>query len=342
MKRYSKQATALSVILLAAAILAAFSMTLMSNAQSTDAQVVVSATEGGTTIPAPGNYTYAENEVIALQAMPLDGYAFHYWIITGEVTPGHEEPKTIYIYDPVTGESVANYTFPPTPTAADSLIVQTQNINGTCGYGYTFEYTAVFTPVSGGHTPGATPEPTPSTTTAVVVVSATTGGTVSPAPGTWVYNAGQNITLTATADPGYAFHYWVASGTFTQGHTEAAQTIFIDPDTGQIIGGFPKPQFTGIDNLVFSNNPATITCGYGYTFDYLAVFTPVSSTSPTPDQTTAAPTTAAPTTAAPTTVAPTQSAAPADMTSTYIIIAVVVVVIIIIIAVAAVMMRKKK
>lgn len=329
------------MILLVAAILAAFSMTFTASAQtSTDATVIVTASEGGTTIPAPGTYTYPDGQVIALQAMPTDGYAFHYWVVTGNVTPGHQEPKTIYVYDPVTGESVANYTFPPTPTASDSLIITTAAANITCGYGYTFQYTAVFTPVSGGHTPGATPEPTPSTTTAVVIISATAGGTVSPAPGTWVYNQGQNITLTATPSDGYTFHYWVVSGTFAQGHTQAAQTIFTDPDTGQTIGGFPRPSFTGLDNLVFTNNPATITCGYGYTFEYTAVFTPISSTTPTPAQTTAAPTTAAPTTAAPTTVAPT--AAPADMTTTYVIVAVVVVVIIIIVVVAAMMMRKNK
>jgi hypothetical protein len=335
MNRNSKQATVLSVILLVAALLAAFSVTFTASAQtSTDATVVIVAGDGGTTSPVPGTYTYPDGQVITLQATANTGFAFHYWVITGEVTPGHEQSKTIYVYDPVTGESLANYTFPATPTAADSLIITTASANITCGYGYTFEYAAVFTPVSGTQTPA--PTSTPTNTTAVVIVDSSTGGTVSPAPGTYVYNQGQNITLTATPSAGYAFHYWVVSGNYAQGHEQASVTAITDPDTGAIIGYFPSiPQRTGIDNLVFANNPATITCGYGYTFEYQAVFTPISSTSPTP-----APTTAAPTTAAPTTIAPT--AAPADMTTTYIIVAVVVIVIIIIVVVAAMMMRKKK
>lgn len=111
------------------------------------------------------------------------------------------------------------------------------------------------------------------TSDATIIIAPTTGGTTNPGPGTYTYANGTEIVLTATASPGYRFQYWVASGSFTPGHTAGQPPLVIDPETGQPIVPFPpRPPTSGIDSLVFTENPATIECGYGYTFTYQAIF----------------------------------------------------------------------
>jgi len=179
---------------------------------------------------------------------------------------------------------------------------------------------------------------------ATVIIQPSTGGTTDPAPGTYTYANGTNIVLTATPDAGYAFHYWIVSGNATPGHAPGIPNYIIDPDTGDVVGTIPRvPVPTGIDSLVFTTNPANITCGYGYTFQYQAVFTPAVSASPSPSPT-ASPTPSA--TASPTPVVTATPTATPESTSgglsMEVIVAIVVVVIIIIVVIAAVMMRRKK
>ncbi len=173
---------------------------------------------------------------------------------------------------------------------------------------------------------------------AIYIMETTPGGTTNPAPGTTNQAPnGTNIVISATANAGYEFLYWVVSGNVTPGHTEVGPTYIIDPDTGEIIGSITRPPTsTAIDSLAFSQNPANITCGYGYTFQYQAVFMPKSAPSPTAPPTTAPPT-------APPTTPPTPSPSPAPSgLSTEVIIAIVVIIIIIIIIIAALVMRRGK
>jgi hypothetical protein len=117
---------------------------------------------------------------------------------------------------------------------------------------------------------------------AIVTILPSTGGSTSPAPGTYNYDNGTTIVLTATPSNGFEFKYWVVSGEFTPGHTSGAANFVTDPNTGEIIQ-LPRPIATGgIDSIVFTANPANITCGYGYTFSYQAVFAPVTGGTPAP------------------------------------------------------------
>jgi hypothetical protein len=119
-------------------------------------------------------------------------------------------------------------------------------------------------------------------TLATVVVLPTSGGTTNPAPGTYVYGKNTNIVLSATASSGYKFAYWIAAGTVTPGHTTSQGSSIVDPETGQVIAQFPRPSTGQIDSLVFTANPTNITCGYGYTYQYQAVFTLINEPSPSP------------------------------------------------------------
>ena len=96
-------------------------------------------------------------------------------------------------------------------------------------------------------------------TDAIVVVLAGIGGTVSPAPGTYALASASSFALTATPLSGWTFDHWIIGGTPMNDHGSYS---FTDTPT---------------------NNPYTVTEGYGNTYSYQPVFSPIStSTSPTP------------------------------------------------------------
>lgn len=96
----------------------------------TAAIIIIFPSAGGTTIPAPGTYALANASAFNLTAMPNDGWQFAYWTISGNPAPHGTEP--------------INWTPSDNP----------YNVNH--GYGDTYRYQAVFTPVSGGPSPSPT------------------------------------------------------------------------------------------------------------------------------------------------------------------------------------------
>ena len=117
-----------------------------------------------------------------------------------------------------------------------------------------YDVQAVFQPVT-YVTPAS---PATAATNAIVVVIAGVGGTTSPAPGTYSLANAASLDLTATPDSGFVFDHWVIAGTPMNGH-----------------GGY---SFTDTP----TNNPYNVNHGYGNTYSYEAVFSPVStSSSPT-------------------------------------------------------------
>ena len=206
---------------------------------SETAIVAVIASTGGTSDPAPGTYTYNYGDTITLTATPDSGFKFLYWIICGTYTPGHNIPPINY---PENAYTDPNWTpsFPPESTLTeDNLVTSTNPLSIKCGYGYTFAYQPVFTPVLG------TP---PSEDNAVVVVLSATGGTTDPGPGTYTYLPDQTIDLEATPDSGFDFQYWIATGT-VPGH-----------------------------DAILLDSKLAINCQAGYAYSYQPVFTPVGST----------------------------------------------------------------
>ena len=47
--------------------------------------LTIISTEGGTTDPVPGNYTYVNGTVVSITAIPNPGYSFDYWLLDGEI-----------------------------------------------------------------------------------------------------------------------------------------------------------------------------------------------------------------------------------------------------------------
>ncbi len=98
------------------------------------------------------------------------------------------------------------------------------------------------------------------TTAAIVIVLSAVGGTTTPAPGTYALENATTLDLTATPDSGWQFDHWVISGNTTE-H-----------------GGYP---YTATP----TDNPYHVDHGYGYTFSYQPVFSPISTASPGPTPT---------------------------------------------------------
>ena len=333
MRRNLNRKRAVTLILLMAFLLAIGIMDINSVvAQSDVATVIVMPTNGGTTDPAAGMYTYSNGTTITIKAIPDTGYTFSYWLISGDILPGHSTAQTqpSTIIDPDTGEVIQAFPTLPRSTGIDTLTFQTNPANITCGYGYSYTYTAIFTPIN-------QPSPAPGSTDAVVIVMPTTGGTVDPAAGSHTYSNGTAIVLVATPDSGYVFQYWLISGQLTSGHPTGVPSQVINPDTGEITL-VPRPAepstATGIDSLTFTTNPTHITCGYGYTYTYTAVFGKVAATS-SPVLTS--------TPVASASLVPTSTPVVQVGTDwTLLIIVAVVVIVLVIVAVTALLMRKKK
>jgi hypothetical protein len=358
MSKNFKHATSISVILLVTLLISLSAGLLAANAQTDTATVIIQPSTGGTTDPLSGTYTYTTGQTMTLTATADDASTFQYWIISGDLAPGQTAGSSTNITNPSTGEIISVIAGPEI-TGLHSAVIAANPINLAGGFGYIYSYQAVFQSTAGS---------TPTGLTGIVVVLPTTGGTVSPTPGQYVYADGQKIVLSATPASGYKFQHWIASGNFQNPN---GQFAYLSDGSGTVIAQLPTSYSNlGLDTLTFTNNPAYITCGYGYTYTYTAVFTP-TTTNPTPTPTptvaptntptttpqtttpptttptntptatpTAIPTTTTPT-AAPITTTPTASpVAPSDMTTTYIIVAVAII-IIIIVAIALIMRRKK-
>jgi|WetSurMetagenome_2_1015567.scaffolds.fasta_scaffold77190_3 hypothetical protein len=82
------------------------------------------------------------------------------------------------------------------------------------------------------------------------------GGTTDPAPGSYSYDQGTTYSFTAVADPGFVFDHWVVTGDVPGGSTDQMITV--------------------------SDNPLAGDCGYGYTYQFQAVFTPESAAAAKP------------------------------------------------------------
>jgi hypothetical protein len=122
----------------------------------------------------------------------------------------------------------------------------------------TYTITPVFTipaPVPGR------PSPTDLASAAIVIILPSAGGTTSPAPGTYALENAENLNLVAMPDEGWEFSHWT-------------------------ICGNPTPHGTEPINWTPTDNPYNVNHGYGDTYRYQAVFTPIgSSDQPTPTPT---------------------------------------------------------
>ncbi len=101
------------------------------------------------------------------------------------------------------------------------------------------------------------PLPGDISSSAIVVLLPSAGGTTNPAPGTYSLANAEKFDLTAMPSQGWQFLHWTICG----------------PDTGH--GSYPV-------NWSPTENPYNVNHGYGATYTYQAVFVPAGTTEPTP------------------------------------------------------------
>ena len=205
--------------------------------------IIVAASLGGTTNPAPGEYPLPNGTRFTIEATPYQGFRFAYWVISGENTPGHNLPPVIVPVDPEDPQAFIPPAFSPLQAQWNSLVTSQNPLNIICGYGYVYKYQAVFLPTT----------PTTSPIAGTVVIKSAVGGSTNPKAGTYFYTDVEPFSITATPDEGYAFQYWVISGGPLPGHG----TI-----TGSQIADNPLTTHAVIENAyeyqpVFALHPTT-------------------------------------------------------------------------------------
>jgi len=68
------------------------------------------------------------------------------------------------------------------------------------------------------------------------------GGTTSPAPGTYYYPYGTEVTISAAANPGWAFAGWIGAGNYSYTGTNPTQTIYVWNDMTETANFLAQPQ----------------------------------------------------------------------------------------------------
>ena len=171
--------------------------------------------------PNDGTYTYGQNVTLTANAEP--GWMFDHWEgdLTGSTNPDAllmDAPKT------VTAVFVADqYSLTVNVTGQGTVALDPND--GTYTYGQNVTLTANAEPgwmfdhwegdLTGSTNPDALLMDAPKTVTAVFVadqysltVNVTGQGTVALDPNDGTYTYGQNVTLTANAEPGWTFDHW--------------------------------------------------------------------------------------------------------------------------------------
>jgi hypothetical protein len=204
--------------------------------------LTISASEGGTTDPAPGPYSLDGGKRVTVTAQPDSGHRFSGW--SGDVL-GSENPITVVMDKDksITANFIREYTL----TIAAGKGGTTNPSPGSYAYGVGTEVSITATPepdyrFSGwtgdalqGHendNPLVLSIDKDKSITANFVrpykltITAGKGGTSEPAPGTYTYDSGTVVIIRAIPDSGYQFSGWSvdASG------KENPITVTIDKD----------------------------------------------------------------------------------------------------------------
>jgi hypothetical protein len=192
--------------------------------------LTITTTAGGTTNPAPGTYTYASGSSVNVAATPYNNCKFVRWQLDGSNVT--DNPITV----PMNGNHTLNAVFQLLTyrlTIVSSTGGTTDLGPGVHVYtnGTSVSVTAVpdayylldhwlldgnnvgaANPASVSMTDDHTLQPIFKQVTYALMISATTGGTTNPAPGTYTYNGGTTVDVTATRSAGYRFSHWVLDG----------------------------------------------------------------------------------------------------------------------------------
>jgi len=188
----------------------------------------ITATAGGTTNPPPGTYTYSQGQTVPVQAAPDIGYVFDHWeldstnvSLTNPISVLMDENHTLHAvfvemnYTLQIKTTVGGTTNPvaDTYTYPAGLAIQVTGIPDT---GYYFDHWELNGTSIGSTNPVTITmdaDYTLNATFSLIInrtlsITATTGGTTSPVPGTYTYGNGTIVDVVANATSGFVLDHW--------------------------------------------------------------------------------------------------------------------------------------
>ena len=213
--------------------------------------LTITSTAGGTTYPPPGAHSYPEGTTVTVTAITDAGYLFDHWELDGAVRT--ENPVNVFMDRDHTLHAVFVAIPPPEHTLAISSTAggTTDPAPGFYRYpegtvtrvtaipdaGYLFDHwllngvTRTENPINvlmdRDHALHAVfvAIPPPEHT---LTISATAGGTTSPAPGSYRYLEGSVAMVIAYPEKGYLFDHWLIDGVTRE--TENPISVLMDKD----------------------------------------------------------------------------------------------------------------
>ena len=266
--------------------------------------LTVSDTAMGTTIPAPGSYTFQVGDTMAAMAVARSGYHFVNWHISYGILSDSTTTNPAAMVIPalmaganisVTANFAQDVVIPDTYTitvTSNNTTMGTVTGGGTYTEGSTATLTATAATnchfvqwndgdthavrtitVTSNATYTATFAYNPLTVTLAINNSAM--GNTTPAAGTYTFNVGDTMTATATPATGHHFVNWaVAAGVYSYTDTHSVITEVVPVElAGQSItvtANFAVNQYT---ITAVSNNDAMGTVTGGGTYNYGATAT---------------------------------------------------------------------
>jgi len=189
------------------------------------------ATQGGIVTPSPGVYLYPAGTDVTITATPDNNYRFSGW--TGDVSAGHENDNPLTIDMDSNKSLTANFirqynltiaagsggTTDPSPGTYTYDTGKAVTITASANSGYRFSGWSG--DASGTTNPITITMDSNKSVTAnfirqyTLTIAAGTGGTTNPSPGTYTYDSGTQVSITATPNSGYQFSGWSGSASGT-------------------------------------------------------------------------------------------------------------------------------
>jgi hypothetical protein len=260
---------------------------------------------GGTTDPAPGVYTYTEGTNVQVTAIRNVNYNFAYWELDN-VYYGANNPTTVLMdknhtlkafFAQVTHTlnitATVGGTTDPVPGSYVYINSSYATVTALPSANYMFDHWVLDGSPAGSANPinllmtqNHTLEAVFAQITYQLTIETTTGGTTTPAPGTYIYVAGSSIQVTANPNTNYRLDHWELDGsnvgsanpyivTMNQNHTLKAVFAYSPPPTPLSVSISPLSASINIwQSVTFTS---TVTGGTSpYTYQWFLNGNPVS------------------------------------------------------------------
>jgi hypothetical protein len=238
--------------------------------------LTITTATGGTTNPSPGTYTYWAGTTVNVTATPNSGYIFDHWELDG-APAGSQNPISVTMNSDHTLHAVFQAKYDVTIKAH----CNTEGVDISVGItmdgsptGYNTPHT--FTGLTGTHTftvPSTDPSGHPfkqwntgSTSTTITITGGGTytayyeaavtyyfltifpsvGGTTNPSPGTYSYQAGTVVSVTAIPYTNYMFDHWELDGANPGSTNPISITMNTNHNLSAVFIYSPSPGVGGI------------------------------------------------------------------------------------------------